>query len=425
LLTFRWACFCLVALFSIAAAGWCPSGALAAEPARVSKPIAFALRDGDRVVMLGSTFIERDQTHGYLETALSGRFHPAKIQFRNLGWSGDTVHGEARAGFGSAADGFVHLKKHVLSLNPTVILLSYGGNESFAGPAGLETFLAGLDTLLKTLDATKAQIVFIAPVRHEDLGRPLPDPTEHNRNLKIYCDAIAAVAARRQAPFVNLFSLLGDSMQPPAGAPLTDNGIHLTDYGYWRAAPVIEKALGLPERRWVVELDAQNKNIVANGTKISDPKFGPTNVSFRAHDELLPLTPPPDGSPRERVVVTGPRILRVLGLAGGTYSLKVDGEALGSGTAEQWAEGVAIVRGPEFAQAEKLRRTIVAKNRLYFYRWRPQNETYLFGFRKHEQGNNAVEIPQFDPLIAEQEAAINTLSAPVAHEYQLQPVDSK
>ena len=29
----------------------------------------------------------------------------------------------------------------------------------------------------------------------------------------------------------------------------------------------------------------------------------------------------------------------------------------------------------------------------FFHRWRPQNETYLFGFRKHEQGKNARRSP--------------------------------
>jgi len=53
-----------------------------------------------------------------------------------------------------------------------------------------------------------------------------------------------------------------------------------------------------------------------------------------------------------------------------------------------------------------LRPLIVSKNRLFFQRWRPQNEIYLFGSRKHEQGRNGVEIPQFDPLIAEMEKQI-------------------
>lgn len=58
-----------------------------------------------------------------------------------------------------------------------------------------------------------------------------------------------------------------------------------------------------------------------------------------------------------------------------------------------------------------LSKAILEKNRLFFYRWRPQNETYLFGFRKNEQGNNGVEIPQFDPLIAEKEKEIAALKS--------------
>lgn len=57
-------------------------------------------------------------------------------------------------------------------------------------------------------------------------------------------------------------------------------------------------------------------------------------------------------------------------------------------------------------QHPSLRETIIAKNHLFFQRWRPQNEIYLFGSRKHEQGRNGAEIPQFDPLIAEKEQLI-------------------
>jgi hypothetical protein len=62
-------------------------------------------------------------------------------------------------------------------------------------------------------------------------------------------------------------------------------------------------------------------------------------------------------------------------------------------------------------RVERMRDEIVRKNELFFHRWRPQNFTYLFGFRKYEQGNNSVEIPQFDPLIEKREAAIAELRA--------------
>jgi lysophospholipase L1-like esterase len=61
---------------------------------------------------------------------------------------------------------------------------------------------------------------------------------------------------------------------------------------------------------------------------------------------------------------------------------------------------------------EKLRALILEKNRLFFHRWRPANETYLFGFRKHEQGRNAAEIPLFDPLIEAKEKEIAALLTP-------------
>ena len=62
---------------------------------------------------------------------------------------------------------------------------------------------------------------------------------------------------------------------------------------------------------------------------------------------------------------------------------------------------------------EPLRKAIVAKDTLFFDRWRPQNETYLFGFRKHEQGQNAKEIPMFDPLIADADKKIQEMKVSI------------
>ena len=57
--------------------------------------------------------------------------------------------------------------------------------------------------------------------------------------------------------------------------------------------------------------------------------------------------------------------------------------------------------------SESFRQLIQKKNELFFHRYRPQNVTYLFLFRKHEQGNNAVDIPKFDPLVGELEQQIS------------------
>jgi putative heme-binding domain-containing protein len=58
---------------------------------------------------------------------------------------------------------------------------------------------------------------------------------------------------------------------------------------------------------------------------------------------------------------------------------------------------------------ELLRAAIREKNLLYFYRSRPQNITYIFGFRSHEQGHLEREFPEFDRQVAEREAEIARL----------------
>ncbi len=285
------------------------------SPAGENPP--FAWRDGDRVVLIGDTLIERDQTYSDLETLITLQNPDKTITFRNLGWSGDTPSGIARARFGPPAEGFAHLKEHVLALKPTVLLIGYGMTSSFDGASGLPRFRQEMETLLDTVAPTKARVVLLSPIVHEGLGRPLPDPTKHNQDLKQYTETLASIAHQSGLRFVNLFESTSH-----APGHLTDDGIHLTDTGARFFAREVIKARGSPD------------------PGITDAPFPP--------------------------------------------------------------------------EVEAVRRSIVEKNRLYFYRWRPQNETYLFGFRKREQGNNAREIPLFDPLVAEKEAEIARLKGPAA-----------
>jgi len=367
----------------------------------------FTLVDGDRVVFLGNTLIEREQRYGYWETMLARRFNNGHIIFRNLGWSGDTVFGDARAGFGSTAEGFQHLKEQVFSVNPTVMFIAYGENESFEGKAGLAHFVEGLNVLLDTLLPTKARMVLLAPLPHEDLGRPLPIPTEHNENLRLYSDALREVAKKRGLSFVDLYTPLADHMKEAKHIPLTDDGIHLTSYGYWRTAAVLEKALGLRPVNSTFEVDLARR---------------PMNLTLQTPEAVLPSPPPPVDAPTGVSVLGNERVIRIKGLAAGGYLLKVDGEKIASGRAAEWAHGKTLDCRVELDQVERLRGKIVEKNRLYFHRWRPENETYLFGFRKHEQGQNSKEIPEFDPLVSKLEAEIDKLSIPnfanKAHKYE-------
>jgi lysophospholipase L1-like esterase len=371
--------------------------AMAAEP--------LVLNDGERIVLIGSTLIERDQASGYLETLLTLRHPNRNLTFRNLGWSGDTVWGESRAGFGTPADGFRSLREHVIALKPTVLIVGYGTVESFEGEAGLTRFINGLEGLLDALAETKARVMLLSPLLQERLGPPLPDPGRHNEDVRRYASAIRGVADRRRHRYIDLIAIQQDLGSPE---PLTDNGIHPTEAGYARLDRRIAEELGLGPPRWRVEIGERKSS--AGGAMLAPVEASKTSARFVATDQTLPA---PLGADEDR-------ILTVPGLEPGSYSLRVDGHPVATATADGWALGVSLSKlGPELAQAEKLRAAINTKNRLYFYRWRPQNETYLFGFRKHEQGQNAREIPLFDPLVAAAEAEIAKLRVPRPHTYEL------
>ena len=271
---------------------------------------AFEIRDGDRVVLLGNTFIERAQSYGHLEACLTASLPDKNLTFRNLGWSGDTVFGHARSYFGPPKEGFERLTKHLAEVKPTVIISCYGAVAAFEGRAGLQPFLEGYGKLLDMMEKTGARIVIMSPPPLENHPAPLPNQDAQNGWLAFYRGHLQNLARERGHAFADVFQALGEGKRE--GPLLTENGVHFTDQGYAAIAPLVVSALGIE-----------------------------------------PVAPG-----------------------------KID---------------------------SALRQVIVAKNQLFFYRWRPQNETYLFGFRKHEQGNNAVEVPQFDPLIAKREQQIQEL----------------
>ena len=277
----------------------------AARPLSVEGPLV--LENGDIVVLLGDTFIERDGNFGYLEAALTAAYSGKALKFRNLGWSGDTPRAESRAYFGPPAEGFERLTKQLNELKPTVVISCYGAVDAFRGPAGHPDFLQSYRRLLDMIQTTSgAGVVLMSPPVAQSLPAPFPEMAEVNQQRVAVGTAIAGLAKERGLRYADLFAEIG------ATAVSSENGVTFTASGYAAMVPAFLQSLGVP---------------------------------------------------------------------------------------------------PAAVVPEKLRSLVVAKNQLYFYRSRPQNEIYLFGSRKHEQGNNASEVQLFEPLISEKEAAIQAMLA--------------
>lgn len=290
------------------------AGVAAQQPPQPSQP-SFSVRDGDRVVLLGDTVIEREQRYAALEPRLQLALGERSVSVRNLGWSGDTVFGDARAYFGPPEEGIERLRAHLRLLKPTVVAMCYGSRLAFEGLGNLPHILTGYRKLISTVraEAPRVRVVIMSPPPLENLPSPLPNQAGANRNLKSFRDTLKEFALRQNAHFIDLFGAMGGSCTKELTKhPRTENGVHYTSAGYDAMALAIVKGLG--------------------------------------------LKPAPVGN----------------------------------------------------VQLAELRARVLAKDELFFNRWRPQNETYLFGFRKHEQGQNAKEIPMFDPLVQKADEAIRT-----------------
>ncbi|MGI9474638.1 MAG: SGNH/GDSL hydrolase family protein [Rubripirellula sp.] len=261
--------------------------------AKADEPL---LQPNDRVAILGGTFVERMQGAGSFEAELQCRRPDWKLSFRNLGWSGDDVHGVARKRFDGPEDGFQRLLRDVETADPSVVLVAYGSAEASDGDPAVTKFETGLERLVDELQKQKRRIILLTPV-----AMPGFRVTGYDQSISECRGIIQRVGAEHKVPVVTLDWVPDDN-------ELTEDRLLPNEEGYAALA------------------DAAAESLVG-------------------------------GSPCEE-------------------------------------------------SHESVRRRVSEKNQLFFHRYRPQNETYLFLFRKHEQGNNAVEIPQFDPLIRAADEAI-------------------
>ena len=80
----------------------------------------FEILDGDRVLFLGDTLLEREGTYGFLETRMHEQFADRKFTTRNLSYSADTPKGLSRSVFDAPEKGWERLKEQLAMAKPTV-----------------------------------------------------------------------------------------------------------------------------------------------------------------------------------------------------------------------------------------------------------------------------------------------------------------
>lgn len=373
------------------------------------------LKNGDRVVFLGNSLFENELPYGYLEFALTTRWSDRNITFRNLGWSGDTVFGEARSYFTSPPTAYELLMEQLTNADPTVVFVAYGNIESAEGEEGLPKFKQGLEQLLDKIEELGARAVLMSTLPQFPSEFQV-DLEKHNANLTLYSSAIEKIARERNLVFLDVFKPMEELS---AKHHISENGIHLNELGYYLLAGVTERGLGYPPREWQVTIDVSQPEVKANfPVELLNGEKRATSLSFITDEALLPL-PVPTTMDQESLK---PSTLYIKGLKRGYYQLESDRRPVVFSSAKNWGTGVEVLYSPSFSQADQLRALIVRKNEMFFHRYRPLNRTYIIGFRSYEQGRHIKGLEDLDAIVQWIEGQIETVRMPKTLTYSLSPI---
>ena len=384
--------------------------------AQNKSPNVFTLKDGDRIVFLGNSIFENEFQYGYLELALTTRFADKGITFRNLGWTGDNVWGEARSTYTNPPTPYEHLMEDITKATPTVVFLAYGGVEAQEGQAGVAHFKDGLNKLIDKIESLGARTVLLStiPVVSADTSQRID---ARNADLELYSKAISDVASQRGKQFIDIYTPVLNTSKK---ADIIENTVHLNETGYFYLADVLEKALGLSNDRETSTITIGKPAPYSSNVKIlTDSKDNNVIARFVAADKFLPLPFPQASS----WVGNDANVVRIIGLKKGYYTLTAGNEQVVTASAKDWEKGVEIKQGPQFEQSARIREMIIRKNELHFFQYRPLNQTYIVGFRRYEQGRHVKGLEEQNILIKWLEGQIILNSEPKEVVYELRKLD--
>ena len=262
--------------------------------ANINKDIDFKPQKGQRIVILGNTFAERLQNFNYFEPLLYKSFPDLNLTVRNMGWSADEVGLQPRPYNFGTLDQQLSLQK------ADIIFACFGLNEAFKGPDSLTNFKHRLSGFLLHLKQQKynsvsaPEIILISPIAHEKLGGNLPDPKEHNANLKLYTEGMSDVAKQLNIPFIDLY---GPSLElESATDSVTINGIHLNDKGYRAVTELMAKKLNFKFSTWKDEPEySVLKDVIDHKNQQFFYKFRAVNAEYINGSRKEPWVQPAGG----------------------------------------------------------------------------------------------------------------------------------
>ncbi|RYU87307.1 hypothetical protein EWM62_16485 [Mucilaginibacter terrigena] len=334
-------------------------------------------KPGDRVVFTGNSITDGGHYHSYIWLYYLTHFPNSRIQIFNAGIGGDV-----------AQQMYERLDSDVFAKKPTVITLTFGMNDTgyqlLKGARADSAYQAKIAASLKSFKLIEAKLKQHPGVRKIMIGSSPYDGTSKTKfiNISNKNAAMRQVAVEQQraakrnnwdyvdfgAPMmdINLREQQRDSTFTLQGS----DRIHPTNDAQMVMAWLFLKAQGLAGKKIAdVALNADSKKIeLSQNCIITNPFIAADKISFTYLAKALPYPmdtiPGGFGRPQKAQAEAlkiipfneefNQEILTVKGLNAKQLLLKIDGKAIGTYSAEEYARGInlaTITTTPQYQQA--------------------------------------------------------------------------
>jgi lysophospholipase L1-like esterase len=389
----------------------------------------FYLKDGDRVVFYGDSITDQRLYTTYAETYVVTRFPQLNVSFVHSGVGGDRVAG----GWCGPID--LRLSRDVFAYKPTVMTIMLGMNDgSYRAfdPKIFETYSTGYRHILDSTKSTlpEMRLTLIQPSPFDDVTRPANFEGGYNAVLVRYGQFIKELAQERKYDVADLNTSLvavlerAKATDAKNAEKIIADRVHPGASGHLLMAEALLKAWNAPAVVTVVEIDAAKAQAVrTENTTVADLKES-NGLSWTQTDKALPM-PVDLKDPVMKLAVRSSDFfqaldwqpLKVTGLKGERYLLKIDNQEVGTYSRQQLEEGLnlAELSTPMVKQAQAVHDLTLKHNNIHFTRWRDVQVALGQAPLPHlSQAMEALDNLEAD-LVAQQRAA----AQPKARYYEL------
>ena len=318
-------------------------------------PEGFYLKAGDTVVFYGDSITEQNYYNQWVELYTATRFPAMRVHFYGAGVGGDRVTG----GGGGPID--QRLARDVFSEKPTVVTVMLGMNDGGYRATTDEiqsTYTKGYEHLLDSIreHAPGARVTLLGPSPYDDVTAAPTFPGGYNAVMGHFAVLDQDIAAKYGAAFVDLNPPVvaaiekAQGMDPKIARLLLPDRVHPDPLAHWVMAEALLKGWNAPALVARVTMDGQGGKVSdAENAAVDHVELENGTLRWTETDDALPL-PLLSSNATQALLLQLTDIqqalnqepLRVTGLGAGEYKLTIDGDTVGTFSAEALAAGINL-----------------------------------------------------------------------------------